>query len=64
MFASAPNDAEFTGPTFVGSDTLFLAVQHPGELTASLDELTSNWPDGEGSVPRAGVVAIRGPFGN
>ena len=64
MFASAPNDAEMTGPTFVGSDTLFLAVQHPGELTPSLDELTSHWPDGGDSVPRAGVVAITGPFGN
>jgi len=60
-FGSGPVEAEMTGPTFLGSDTLFLAVQHPGEESASLDELTSTWPDGD--VPRAGVVAITGSFG-
>jgi len=30
-FAYGPNRCEMTGPTFVGRDTLLLAVQHPGE---------------------------------
>ncbi|MEG4352855.1 DUF839 domain-containing protein [Microcoleus sp. LAD1_D3] len=30
-FAYGPNRCELTGPTFVGRDTLLLAVQHPGE---------------------------------
>jgi uncharacterized protein len=59
-FATGPVESEMTGPTFLGSDTLFLAVQHPGEGSPSLDELTSVWPDGD--VPRAGVIAITGPF--
>ncbi len=59
-FATGPGQAEMTGPTFLGNDTLFLSVQHPGEESPSMDELTSVWPDGD--VPRAGVIAITGPF--
>lgn len=60
--ASAPNDAEFTGPCFApDGKTLFLSVQHPGEESKSLDALTSHWPDGSGSLPRSTVVAISGP---
>lgn len=37
--ASAPSDAEATGPAFTpGMGTLFFNVQHPGE------EVLSNWP--------------------
>ena len=37
--ASAPSDAEFTGPAFTSDErTLFFAVQHPGEAAAS------TWP--------------------
>jgi uncharacterized protein len=61
-FASGPGQAEMTGPTFLGSDTLFLSVQHPGEESPSLEELTSHWPEGGDAAPRAGVVAITGPF--
>lgn len=59
-FASAPVEAELTGPTWVGGDTLFLSVQHPGENSPSVDEPTSTWP--EGDEPRAAVIAITGPF--
>jgi secreted PhoX family phosphatase len=60
---SAPRDAEFTGPTFTkDGKTLFLSVQHPGELTRSLDKLTSNWPSGKkGEWPRPAVVTVSGP---
>lgn len=61
-FASGPVESEMTGPTFLGDNGLFLAVQHPGEVSESLDALTSNWPLGNGEVPRAGVVFISGPF--
>lgn len=59
--ASAPNDAEFTGPCFSpDSKTLFLAVQHPGEQTTSLDKPTSTWPDG--NIPKSSVVTLQGPL--
>lgn len=61
QFASGPNDAELTGPWFAeDGKTLFLSVQHPGELSPSLDRLTSHWPDGGTAIPRPSVVAIRG----
>jgi uncharacterized protein len=60
--ASAPVDAELTGPFFSHDGrTLFLAVQHPGEETKSLDKITSHWPDGGNSIPKSSVVAISGP---
>lgn len=60
--ASAPKDAEFTGPFFSPDGrTLFLSVQHPGEETRSLDNMTSHWPEGGGKMPRSSVVAISGP---
>lgn len=59
--ASAPVDAEFTGPFFAPDGrTLFLSVQHPGERS-SAQELTSHWPDGGTSIPRPSVVTISGP---
>lgn len=60
--ASAPMDAEFTGPSFSPDGrTLFLSVQHPGEGSKSLKELTSHWPGGGSSIPRSCVVAVQGP---
>lgn len=60
--ASAPMDAEFTGPYFSpDGKSLFLSVQHPGETSKSLDALSSNWPDGENTIPRSAVVVISGP---
>lgn len=61
-FASGPVECEMTGQTWVGGDTMFLAVQHPGEESASLEELSSHWPAGGDAVPSAGVIAIIGPF--
>ena len=59
--ASAPVDAELTGPYFSPDGrTLFLAVQHPGEYSETLDSLTSHWPEGGNNVPRPAVVCIQG----
>ncbi|MDA8793751.1 DUF839 domain-containing protein, partial [Bacteriovoracaceae bacterium] len=58
--ASAPKDAEFTGPCFADDgETLFLSVQHPGELTKDLENPTSTWPTGKG--PKPSVVTLGGP---
>ncbi|MEM6320558.1 MAG: alkaline phosphatase PhoX [Bacteroidota bacterium] len=61
QIASAPSDAELTGPFFApDGKTLFLSVQHPGEYSTGPDNLTSHWPDGGNSIPRSSVVAISG----
>jgi secreted PhoX family phosphatase len=62
QFASAPVDAELTGPFFTPDEqTLFLSVQHPGENTTDLGSPTSLWPHRAGDkIPRCGVVAISG----
>ncbi len=60
--ASAPTDAEFTGPLFSpDGKTLFLSVQHPGEQSKDKTNLTSRWPSGKG-LPRASVVTLQGPL--
>ncbi|MAZ48855.1 MAG: alkaline phosphatase [Halobacteriovoraceae bacterium] len=57
--ASAPSDAEFTGIKFdKDGSTLFLSVQHPGETSKSLNQLTSHWPTG--NLPKPTVIAITG----
>jgi secreted PhoX family phosphatase len=59
--ASGPMDAEFTGPCFSPDyKTLFLSVQHPGELSTSKENPTSHWPDG--GMPRPSVVTLQGPL--
>ncbi len=59
--ASAPRDAELTGPWFSpDGQTLFLSVQHPGEQTKSLDSPTSKWPFDADGLPKPAVVAITG----
>ena len=59
--ASAPTDAELTGPWFApDGKTLFLSVQHPGENSLTLDQLTSHWPKGGEEIPKSSVVAIQG----
>jgi secreted PhoX family phosphatase len=62
QFASAPMDAELTGPWFTPDEsTLFLAVQHPGENTTDAAKPTSMWPHRAGdTMPRPAVVAITG----
>lgn len=58
--ASAPVDAELTGPCFSPDyKTLFLSVQHPGEYSESLNKLSSHWPDG--GKPKPVVVTLSGP---
>lgn len=60
--ASAPIDAELTGPCFSPDGRqLFLSVQHPGSASKP-GKMTSQWPDGAGSKPRPGVVIIDGPL--
>ena len=61
--ASAPVEAEFTGPCFSPDGrTLFLSVQHPGEESKDAATLTSHWPVGGTSIPRSAVIAITGPL--
>ncbi len=61
--AVAPIEAEFTGPCFSPDGrTLFLSVQHPGEGSTSMENLTSHWPEGGSSVPKSSVIAISGPL--
>lgn len=63
--ASAPNDAELTGPFFSPDEkTLFLSVQHPGEMTKDLKNYTSNWPLGGDNKPLSSVVCLSGEFLN
>lgn len=59
--ASAPRDAELTGPWFApDGKTLFLSVQHPGEQTTDLNNPTSKWPFDGDNIPKPSVVAIKG----
>ena len=59
--ATAPIDAEFTGPCFSPDyKTLFLSVQHPGEVSSNKEKLTSHWPDGD--IPKPSVVMLEGPL--
>ena len=62
QIASAPNDAEFSGPCFSpDGKTLFLSVQHPGETTTSLQNPTSRWPGGA-PRPKSSVITLQGAF--
>lgn len=59
--ASAPVDAELTGPFFApDGSSLFLSVQHPGERTKDLAAPTSHWPEGADNKPKPSVVCISG----
>ena len=61
--ATAPKDAELTGISFAPeSNELFVCVQHPGENSTGLDDLSSSWPGAFGEVPRSGIVVVKGPF--
>lgn len=62
QFASAPKEAEMTGPSFTPDETtLFLSVQHPGEETENINNPASMWPHRTGdNIPRPAVVAITG----
>lgn len=59
--ATAPKDAELTGPWFSpDGKTLFLSVQHPGEQTRDVNNPTSTWPFDGDNIPKSAVVAITG----
>ena len=61
QIASAPVQAELTGPYFApDNESMFLSVQHPGELTLDIEHPTSNWPDGGNAMPKPSVVVITG----
>ena len=61
QFASGPIECELTGPCFnENEDTMFLAIQHPGEESTSLTKLTSHWPEGGQALPKPSIVAITG----
>ncbi len=59
--AQGPVDSELTGPCFSpDGKTLFLSVQHPGELS-NATKITSHWPGGGSTIPKPSVVAITLP---
>jgi uncharacterized protein len=65
QFASGPTESELTGPAWTPDEqTLFLAVQHPGEVngtrTAGMVEARgSNWPHRSHGAALSGVVSIQ-----
>jgi hypothetical protein len=62
QFYSTVNGAEVCGPEFYANDTaLFLAIQHPGEVSGSTFERPSTrWPDNRrGIPPRPSVIVIQ-----
>lgn len=61
LVGTAPIGAEFTGPYFhPNGKTLFLSVQHPGETTVDINNLTSHWPLGRNAIPKSSVITISG----
>jgi secreted PhoX family phosphatase len=59
-FAVAPKGSEFCSPTLsLDRQELWLNVQHPGDDSPNLKELSSNFPDGGDAVPKSAMVAIR-----
>jgi len=64
--ASAPIEAELTGPFFSPDQkTLFLSVQHPGEKTKEPGKYTSTWPRKNKRLkPLSAVVTLTGPLIN
>lgn len=48
-FLTGPNGCEVTGLCWsTDRRTMFIGIQHPG----------SNWPDGEGALPRSAVITV------
>ncbi len=64
-FFRCPNGAEMCGPYFTQDDeTLFLAVQHPGEAdedaaeTASYENPSTRWPDFRPDMPARPAIVV------
>jgi secreted PhoX family phosphatase len=58
QFLTVPPGAETCGP-FITADerSVFVAVQHPGEVTgATMDDPASTWPDGDFAKPAVAVA--------
>jgi hypothetical protein len=58
QFLTVPPGAETCGPFITGDDrSVFVAVQHPGEITgATLENPASTWPDGDFAKPAVVVT--------
>jgi secreted PhoX family phosphatase len=65
LFFRCPTGAELCGPCFTPDlESLFVAVQHPGEsedekVPATAENPTTRWPDfKDGMPPRPSIIAI------
>jgi secreted PhoX family phosphatase len=58
QFLTVPPGGETCGPFITGDDrSVFVAVQHPGEITgATIDNPASTWPDGDFAKPAVAVA--------
>ncbi|MBX7221645.1 MAG: PhoX family phosphatase [Blastocatellia bacterium] len=57
QFLTGPSECEICGPEMTpNNETLFCAIQHPGE-GGSIEKPLSRWPDGT-SYPRPSVIAV------
>lgn len=59
-FAVTPKGAEFCSPTLsLDRQELWINVQHPGDDSPSLKELSSHFPEGGDAIPKSAMVAIK-----
>jgi secreted PhoX family phosphatase len=59
-FAVTPRGAEFCAPTLSPDrQELWLNVQHPGDDSPNLKELSTHFPEGGDAIPKSAMVAIR-----
>ncbi len=59
-FAVTPRGAEFCSPTLsLDRQELWLNIQHPGDDSPNLKELSTHFPEGGDAIPKSAMVAIR-----